>query len=454
MLNSIFIAADPPMPPTGGGVRTLNFSLTLSEKTNCKLFILFPVNKNKLPGKLVNQCSEIHTSNVSFSTPLKGRINIFFTNLRWLLAPWSFKKSDLVLLADYLVSNPYTGNNKLAQIFNLLLKYMVVGYALTIYRLGYRMPARSLERLKQFNEMQKRIHDEMNTSKLIWIDFSTLFAFFTNLKNRYPGAKINCNAHNIEYKVLERMELLASDKLEKIWCRRQAAVMKNVELNGFKQCDRIFTCSELDKQEIIFNIPTASVDVFPNGVDTEYFIPNPSLTEYPSLLFTGTMGYRPTRDAVLYFIEKIFPYVTEKIPNCKFIIAGANAGEVFKNYKDRDEIEIISSPPDMRPAYDKSWIVVVPLRVGGGTRLKILEAMAMEKPVVSTSIGVEGIEVNNIDHLLVADEEKEFADKINFLINETDHRIRMTINAKKRTLEIYGWNSIRTNLGKIIENIS
>lgn len=452
MLNSILITADPPMPPTGGGVRTLNFALTLSESTNCKLFILFPVDKKKLSPQLVNQCCEISSSNISFSTAIKGRMSSLLSNLRWIVAPWSFQKNDIVLLADYLVSNPYQGNNKLAQLVNVALKYVVVGYALLIYRLGYRMPARSLERLAQFKEMQKHIHDEMKNSKLIWIDFSTLFAFFTNLKNSHPASKIICNAHNIEYKVLERMELLANDRLEKLWCRNQAAIMKKVELSGFSQCDLIFTCSEQDKNEILLNIPTACVHVFPNGVDTEYFIPNPSLTEYPSLLFTGTMGYRPSRDAVQYFIEKIFPYVTKVNPTCKFIIAGANAEEVFKNYKDRDEIEIISSPPDMRPAYDKSWIVVVPLRVGGGTRLKILESMAMEKPVVSTSIGVEGIDVNNIEHLFVENEEKEFADKINFLITDADCRTKISTNAKKRMLELYGWNTIRTNLAKLIES--
>lgn len=453
MLNSIFIAADPPKPPTGGGLRTLNFALALSAKSKCNLFILYPVNKEELTSQLVKQCSKIRTSNVSFSCLQKGRIATLINYVRWLVAPWSFPKSDLVLFADYLVSNAYSGDNKIADFYFFFLKYVLSGYAFLLYSLGYNKPARSLERLKQFNDMKGDIYHQFKFNDLIWIDFSTLFPFFVNLNNDFKKLKIICNSHNIEYKVLERMELLAKDKLERIWCRKQASVMKKNELDGYSKCDLIMTCSKQDKDEILHHLPNANVEVFPNGVDTEYFNPNPCLTEYPSLLFTGTMGYRPSKDAVEYFIEKIFPYVLAINPDCKFIVAGANAGEVFSHYKDRNDIEIISSPPDMRPAYNKAWIVVVPLRVGGGTRLKILEAMSMGKPVVSTIIGVEGIEVFNNKHLLVADNEIDFANKINKLIGDDFMRKKLSNDAKIKIGEMYDWNTIRESVGKAINNL-
>jgi glycosyltransferase involved in cell wall biosynthesis len=184
------------------------------------------------------------------------------------------------------------------------------------------------------------------------------------------------------------------------------------------------------------------VQVIPNGVDTDYFVPHSQLTPEPSLLFTGTMGYAPNKDAVEYFLEKIFPYVIQMHPSCRFIIAGANAAEVFKRYTGADNIEIVSSPADMRPVYDKAWIVVVPLRSGSGTRLKILEAMAMEKPVVSTSVGTEGIDVTDNVHLFIADEEKEFAEKINLLIEHKEIAKRLSTAAKERICELYNWKCI------------
>ncbi len=445
ILNSIFISADPPKPPTGGGVRTLNFALALSKITNCKSYILFPINNDDLPGQLTKQLSCIRSSTVSFSKISKGRVRALLLNLRWLLAPWSFRKSELMLFADYMVSNPYSGPNILARFFYSAVKYVVALYALFTCKMGYSIPARSLERLQQYNELKDEIYNDMKTSNLIWIDFSTLLPFFSDIRILYPAAKIICNAHNVEYKVLERMESLAKSRFEKFWIRTQAKLMKKVELNGFSKCDLIITCSEHDKNEILFYLPNSNVMVFPNGVDTDYFIPNSSLTQYPSLLFTGTMGYRPTRDAVEYFVEKIFPQVLEVYPTCKFIIAGANAGDAFKHFIGRDDIEIISSPIDMRPVYNQAWVVVVPLRVGGGTRLKILEAMAMEKPVVSTSIGVEGIQVSSPTHLFIVDEEKEFADKINLLISEFDLRAKISSEAKKRVFELYSWDLIREN---------
>lgn len=454
MVKSTFIAADAPMPPTGGGVRTLNFVRTLSEKTICDLFVLFPINKSKFPDVLLKNCNQIISSDISFSSPSVGRLSSILTQIRWILAPWSFKKNELILLADYLVINPYLGKNVFAKFLHVFQKYLLVTYAFILYRFGYKFSARSLERFNQFNELKNDITRALKSSNIIWIDFSTLLVFFPNLKKTHPDSIIICNAHNVEYKVLERMELLAKDKLGKKWYRKQASVMKDTELKGFCQCDYILTCSEIDKNEIKRYLPSSSVHVYPNGVDTNFFIPDHCITEYPSLLFTGTMGYKPTNDAVQYFIEKIFPLVRQENPECKFIIAGSNAARVFKQYEGRDDIEILSSPTDMRPAYNKSWVVVVPLRVGGGTRLKILEAMAMKKPVVSTSIGMEGIDVSNNEHLFISDEEKDFAEKINFLIRNPDLRYVMATNANKRVIDLYGWDIIRHNLSELIQSLS
>lgn len=452
--KTVFIAADPPMPPTGGGTRTFHFVSALTSISDCRLFILFPVKKEVLPESIVNNCSSVSIAAAGFATAIKGKGGSLLNNLRLVFAPWSLPKKELILTAAYYASNPYPGKNELKKVFFYFVRYIITWYAMLLYRLGYSIPARSLERDNQFKEIKPEIRKAIAESGLLWIDFSTLFPFFLNLRKDYPSLKIVCNAHNIEYRVLERMKNLAKDKLEQNWYRCQAAVMKKIELKGFSDCDLVITCSEEDRKEILLNLPDVYVEVIPNGVDIDYFTPNSQPTSYPSLLFTGTMGYEANRDAVEYFIEKIFPDVVKSNPSCKFYIAGANADLAFKKYINISQIEIISSPADIRPLYDKAWIVVVPLRSGSGTRLKILEAMAMEKPVVSTSIGAEGIMVKDSDQLFIADSEQDFVHKINLLIKDREIADSITKAAKETILKLYDWENIREKAAYVIQKFT
>jgi glycosyltransferase involved in cell wall biosynthesis len=449
-LKAVFIAADPPMPPTGGGTRAFHFTRVLSNIADCSLFILFPVKRESLPETVLNNCTSVSIATATFGSTFISKIGILFNNIRLLFAPWSFSKKQLILTADYYASNPYPGKQLPKQVFFFFLRYVITWYAILIYRMGYSIPARSLERADQFKELKQAINVDIETSKLLWLDFSTLFPFFSSQRKDNPTLKIICNAHNIEYRILEGMKNLVKDKLEQNWFACQAAVMKKAELKGFSDCDLVITCSDEDKGEILLHLPDAAVEVIPNGVDISYFIPESCPTEHPSLLFTGNMGYKPNQDAVDYFIEKILPYVTKANPFCTFIIAGTLAGEVFEKYQARKDIEIISSPVDMRPIYNKAWIAVVPLRVGGGTRLKILEAMAMEKPVVSTFIGAEGLVFKDKHHLFIEDDELDFAEKINLLMCDRLIASSMVKLAKEIVVQKYNWDSIREEVSDVM----
>jgi polysaccharide biosynthesis protein PslH len=439
LLNSTFIAAHPPMTPTGGGTRTLHFVRAIATDTYCNLFVLFPVEKKRLPDSVLNFCRSIECSKTSFTAKSKGRINGFLNDLRLLIAPWSFPPNELILTAGYFVTSSYAGKNHLRKIYLYFLKHTLCWYSLYLYWKGYSLPAKTLERYKQYKELEPLITKSLETSDIVWIDFSSLLPFFKRIKQEHNSVKIICNAHNIEYKLLERLLTLSKNKLERKWYKCQAAVMKEAELKGFSICNLIITCSEQDKKEIVLNLPNAKVEVIPNGVDINYFTPHSVTSQEPTLLFTGTMSYEPNRDAVEYFIENIFPYVIRTNPTCKFVIAGAHAVEVFKHHLENRNIEIISSPKDMRPIYNIAWIVVVPLRSGSGTRLKILEAMAMEKPLVSTSIGAEGLKVRDGTQLFIADDPEKFAEKINLLILDKNISRTLISVAKKTVLDLYSW---------------
>lgn len=442
-LISTFIAAEPPKPPTGGGLRTLNFYKALAGMSKCNLFILFPVKTAELPIDVTSASSNIICSQQTFNKRQPGRISSILTDIRFLVAPWSFSRGTVILSADYYLTNRYDGNNFLRAFFLFCLRHSLFFYTGLIYKLGYKMPGKTLERLNQFAELETAIKQSVVSTDILWIDFSSLLPFFGKIRSSNSNLKLICNAHNIEYKLLQRLANISTSKLERHWYKRQAAIMKTAELKGFSDCDLIITCSENDKFEILKDLPNATIEVIPNGVDVDYFVPKSDPTLNPSLLFTGTMGYEPNRDAVEYFIREIFPLVLKVNPACKFIIAGANAAGAFNAYEDNSQIEIISSPFDMRPIYDKAWIVVVPLRSGSGTRLKILEAMAMEKLVISTSIGVEGIAVEHSKHLFIEDEEKKFADRINCLIQDMQSHFSIIESAKEKVIQHYSWQTIR-----------
>lgn len=448
--NTTFISTDPPIPPTGGGTRAFHFVKVMAGISNCHLFVLSPMLKSAFLSSIMKSCSSINIASDKFSEmPDKPYID-FLKKLRMLFAPWSISKCKLILSANYWVSNPFIGKNIFKKVFYYCLRHTISWYALSLYRLGYTIPARSLERYEQYEEMELSIKKQIYKSEFLWIDFSTIFPFLTALRRNKSSLKIICNAHNVEYKYMVYRYGTATDRLEKKWYKVQAKLLKEAEIKGYKECDLIITCSEADRAEILSNLPGANIEVIPNGVDVNYFIPNNHLSPEPSILFTGTMGFEPNKEAVDHFIKNIFPLVIKTNPSCKFVIAGANAAKVCKEYVGVNNIEIISSPLDIRPHYNEAWIVVVPLLSGSGTRLKILEAMAMEKPVVSTVIGAEGLVFNDGKEILIALNEDDFAEKINKLFRNKQQVADITKAAREKILKIYDWERIEDHASEVI----
>lgn len=438
------------MPPTGGGNRTFHFARAVAEVSCCHLFVLFPIDKVKLPAVLLDSCTAVVTSTKRFTSSAQNKLAILLYYIRLLFFPWSFSKRQIILTADYYVTTTIASKSPLNKFFYKIVKHTLAEYALFLYRLGYNFPVKTLERYDQIQEIMPDILRELKKADKLWIDFSSLFPYFTSIRYLLPGIRVVCNAHNIEYKYLERLNATAKTQLEKRWYQMQALAMKRIELEGFEKCDLVITCSETDKKEVLQHLPNVNVEVLPNGVDVEYFTPASCLTHTPSLLFTGTMSYKANKDAVAYFIDSIFPLILKQFPECTFKIAGAGAKQALKDFVGMKGVEIISDPEDMRPLYNEAWIVVVPLRSGSGTRLKILEAMAMEKPVVSTEVGAEGLLLTNGLELLIAPNDMTFANDVVTLIQDYELAIRISKLGKERASEDYSWERIRGKLKKTI----
>jgi glycosyltransferase involved in cell wall biosynthesis len=218
-------------------------------------------------------------------------------------------------------------------------------------------------------------------------------------------------------------------------------------------CDKSIVVSDIDKILLKSLEPMLDISVVPNGVDTKGYLPYPLDERGENILIVGSMDYEPNADAVKYFCNQIFPYIKEKIPECTLTIVGKNPPVEILRLDADPRIMVKANVEDVRPYYKEALISAVPLRSGGGTRLKILESMALGTPVVSTSIGCEGLEVKNGCHILIADEAEDFANKICNLMTSSMLWHDISRRARELVEEKYDWAGITKGLESIYEEL-
>ena len=223
--------------------------------------------------------------------------------------------------------------------------------------------------------------------------------------------------------------------------------------------DRVIAVSEADKEALSKLVPGLKVKVVPNGVDVDFYAnftpkapPIDGWSPY-ALVFTGKMDFRPNVDAALWFAGEILPRVREKFPQARFYVVGRNPHPRLKTLLGREDVVITGYVEDIRPYIAFASIFVVPVRMGGGTRLKILEAMAMKKAVVSTTIGAEGYPFRHGLHLLLADEPEAFAGAICRLLSNEEERAKLGEEAFKLVNEKYRWERIIKALKETYEEL-
>jgi glycosyltransferase involved in cell wall biosynthesis len=207
--------------------------------------------------------------------------------------------------------------------------------------------------------------------------------------------------------------------------------MLNFENNVCHKFDAVLSVSEDDTSimQETMGLPNVLGSV-PTGVDIEYFQAMPkSLAAQPTVIFMGSMDWYANVEGVEWFVEKVWPLIRDHVSEARFLIVGRQPTPSISALASQTSgIEVTGTVPDVRPHLRSAHVMVVPLRIGGGTRLKIFEAMAAEVPVVSTTIGAEGLEVVHGRHALIADDAKSFADAVISLLCRADLRTKI-INA-------------------------
>jgi glycosyltransferase involved in cell wall biosynthesis len=180
----------------------------------------------------------------------------------------------------------------------------------------------------------------------------------------------------------------------------------------------------------------------PTGVDTDYFRPSGTPARATELVFTGSMDWLPNQDAMRYFCRHVLPLVRANEPGARLTIVGRSPTPAVLSLAKEAGVRVTGRVDDVRPYMDDAAVYIVPLRIGGGTRLKIFEAMAMGKAVVSTTVGAEGLPVADGEHLLIADEPQSFADAVVRVIRDRGQRERLGSAARALVLERYDWSAV------------
>ena len=303
---------------------------------------------------------------------------------------------------------------------------------------------RSFERLKvRVPALQQALDRILRGKPFDVVNLEFTFLGHCNLRQAPPGERppaLVVDSHNIDYD-LARQYARAGGLARRLYAGANWRKLRREELATYRDADGVYLCSMADQKRLLDHVPGARTLVIPNAADIEYY--QPRATDPPSdgrtIVFFGHLSYFPNVDGVTHFAQEIWPRIAEAHPNARLKIIGGQAPQSLQALA-RPGIEFTGFVSDLRPHLAEAAAVIVPLRLGGGTRLKIVEAMAMGKAVVSTMLGAEGIEATPGRDLLVADEPAAFADAVNRLLADPGLAKRVGQSARELAVRRYAWS--------------
>jgi sugar transferase (PEP-CTERM/EpsH1 system associated) len=295
-------------------------------------------------------------------------------------------------------------------------------------------------------KLQKEIHFD-----IAHFDTISLAEYLDSL-SRFP--KTILNHHNIESDLFANRIKVERNPLKNFFYRIEARKLHQYEKQYCSKFDVNFTVSQLDKQILENIIPGLKIAVVPNGVDTQYFLRKNRKTLQNSLVIVSGMNWYPNRDAVIHMCNSIWPLLCRDFQDLRLTVVGAQPPkEVIALAQKDNRVKVTGFVDDVRPFIESADLYLCPMRDGGGTRLKILDAMAMGKAIISTSKGCEGIEVTPEKNILIADTPVEFVAQIKKALTDTDLKINLEDEARKLAEAKYSWRLIGNTLDAIYNDL-
>jgi polysaccharide biosynthesis protein PslH len=271
---------------------------------------------------------------------------------------------------------------------------------------------------------------------------------------RSPRPILCLDEHNIEYDIVRRTAGAEAGTLRRAYSAIEWRKVRREERHAWSHLDGCTLTSVRDQEMLLADEPTTRTAVVPNGVDLDFFRPSPpsAPSDPQTLLFFGAIDYYPNTDAMLFFLHEVHPRLVARYPHLRLCIVGRKPPESIVALQSAN-VEVTGVVDDVRPWLDRADVVIVPLRIGGGTRLKILEAMAMGKAVVSTTLGAEGLDVVPDRDLLVADDAAAFVTQIGRLLDDPGLGRRIGASARRLVTSRYSWKAAVEGLSKFYDEL-
>lgn len=298
-------------------------------------------------------------------------------------------------------------------------------------------------------EMQSAISAQLDSNQfdLMVVEFSQMGYY--DITADIPSY---VDQHNVEYEIMQRTYETEQSPLRKLLARSE---WKKYERDEIENCEKFTAClttSARDAEILQQKSPNMQCHVVPNGVDSDFFTPDNRPIDENVILFTGTISYYPNTEGILWFYKNIWPLIKQKKPDAVFCIAGKSPPPEIESLSQADDkIVVTGAVDDMRDYYAKASVVIVPLRVGGGTRLKILEGMSMKKAIVSTTLGAEGIDYTEGKDILLRDTPQDFADAVVNTMNDPELREKLERGGRMLVEAQYDWKAVASKLCEVFE---
>lgn len=302
-----------------------------------------------------------------------------------------------------------------------------------------------------FDELAVRMRAtiERHRVDIVQIEHSVLAGYFAAIPADRSILKV-LSFHNLGWIQAARDLELRREAGHRAFALFNALAMRGWEPRYAEHFDRCLVVSDSDASLLRAKNSRLRISVIENGVDCERLQFLPEAPENSAeILFVGLLGYPPNADAVLFFCEEILPLIRRSVPEATFAVVGREAPPAIRRLAARGQLTLVDGAPDPLPYYARARVSAVPLRAGSGTRLKILESMALGRAVVTTSIGCEGLAVNDGTHLMIADSPNDFAGRVVRVLREPALRTELIRNARELVEHRYDWKMIGDKLLKL-----
>ena len=319
------------------------------------------------------------------------------------------------------------------------------GLAKRLLQLRSLLSSRSFDRLRvTVPALQQALDRVLRASRFDIVNLEFPYLGHCVMRQAPPGEKLPAlvvDSHEIAYDLARQFAVAGENLGRRFYAGANWRKLRREELGIYRAADGVYLCSTEDEQRLLEQIPRARTAVIPNAADVDYYQPRPTdpAPDGRTVVYFGLLSTVPNIDAVIHFVQDIWPRIAKANPDARCKIIGGRPPPSLQALAG-PRVELTGFVQDLRPHLAGAAAVVVPLRLGGGTRLKIVEAMAMGKAIVSTSLGAEGIEAVPERDILIADQPAAFAESVNRLLAEPGLATRIGQSARRLAVDRYAWS--------------